>query len=64
MFGFKNLLERSLADDRGATAVEYGLIAALVVLAMLVALQGLGNQSTGSLNSTNTKYENANKGVP
>lgn len=27
-----------LRDDRGATAVEYGLIVALVVLAMLVAL--------------------------
>jgi pilus assembly protein Flp/PilA len=31
-----------LADERGATAVEYGLIAALIVLAILSALQALG----------------------
>ena len=31
-----------LADDAGATAVEYGLIAALIVLAILSGLQALG----------------------
>jgi len=29
-------------DDSGATAIEYGLIAALVSVAAVVALQGLG----------------------
>jgi pilus assembly protein Flp/PilA len=32
-------------DERGATAVEYGLILALIVLAMLGALIGLANKS-------------------
>ena len=32
----------SLADETGATAVEYGLIAALLVLAIISALQALG----------------------
>jgi pilus assembly protein Flp/PilA len=31
-----------LADRRGATAIEYGLIAALIVVAMMGALSGLG----------------------
>jgi len=33
---------RTIKDDTsGATAVEYGLIVALIVVAMLVALQGV-----------------------
>jgi Flp pilus assembly pilin Flp len=31
-----------LADETGATAVEYGLIAALIVLAIISGLQALG----------------------
>ncbi|MDG2532197.1 Flp family type IVb pilin [Sphingomonas sp. HITSZ_GF] len=30
-------------DSRGATAIEYGLIAALIAVAAIVAMQGLGN---------------------
>ncbi len=29
-------------DNRGATAIEYGLIVALIVVAMIAGLQGLG----------------------
>ncbi len=29
-------------DNRGATAIEYGLIIALIVVAMMVGLSGLG----------------------
>ena len=32
-----------LADESGATAVEYGLIAALIVVAILSGLKTLGN---------------------
>ena len=35
-----------LRDDTGATAVEYGLIVALIVLAMLTALQGIATENT------------------
>lgn len=31
-----------LQDDRGATAIEYGLIAALISLAMIMAFLSLG----------------------
>jgi pilus assembly protein Flp/PilA len=35
-------------DERGATAIEYGLIAALIAVAAIGAMQGIG----GKLNST------------
>jgi pilus assembly protein Flp/PilA len=35
------------AEDRGATAVEYGLIAALVVIAMIGGLNTLGGGANG-----------------
>jgi pilus assembly protein Flp/PilA len=33
-----------LRSKRGATAIEYGLIAALIAVAAIAAMQGLGNQ--------------------
>ena len=37
---FQNLLR----DEAGATAIEYGLIAALIAVAAIAAMQGLGNR--------------------
>ncbi|MEP2736765.1 MAG: Flp family type IVb pilin [Erythrobacter sp.] len=42
-----NFLEQIGRDDSGATAIEYGLIAALIVIASLVALEGVANENTG-----------------
>ncbi|USU05829.1 Flp family type IVb pilin [Sphingomonadaceae bacterium OTU29MARTA1] len=36
----------SLRDSRGATAVEYGLILALIVIVMIVALKQVANANT------------------
>ena len=33
-----------IRDTRAATAIEYGLIAALIAVAAIAAMQGLGNQ--------------------
>lgn len=33
-----------LKNESGATAIEYGLIAALIAVAAIAAMQGLGNQ--------------------
>ena len=41
------LLRSLLADEGGATAIEYGLIAALVAVAAIVALGTLGSELTG-----------------
>jgi len=48
-------LTRFFKDDSGATAIEYGLIAALVSVAAIAALTAMG----GSLNSMFTAVSNA-----
>lgn len=46
-------------DRRGATAVEYGLILALVVLAMMSALVGVGDVTSNMWSNISTKVQNA-----
>jgi len=41
------LVKAILADTRGATAIEYGLIAALVVIAIIASLKNVANENTG-----------------
>jgi pilus assembly protein Flp/PilA len=43
-------LRRLVSDSRAATAVEYGLIAALIVLACVGALTGVANKTVGVWN--------------
>lgn len=38
------MIRKFFADKKGATAIEYGLIAALIAVAAIAAMQGLGNQ--------------------
>ena len=47
-------------DERGATAVEYGLICSLIVLAMVAALTRFADTTTGMWNNvSNTVQENS-----
>jgi len=46
---------RLRSDQRGATAVEYGLIAALIVIAMLAGLSTLGGGTSGMWTSLKDK---------
>ena len=39
-----SLIARFLHDDTGATAIEYGLIAAGIALAIIAAVQGVGGK--------------------
>ena len=41
---------RALMDDAGATAVEYGLIVALIALAIITAVTLVGTNLTGLFN--------------
>ena len=47
-----------LADRRGATAIEYGLILAFVVLAMFVALSELGSTTSRMWDNVSAKVGN------
>jgi pilus assembly protein Flp/PilA len=40
----KALVSRFLKDESGATAIEYGLIASLIAVAIITAAGTLGNQ--------------------
>jgi pilus assembly protein Flp/PilA len=53
------MLRRLIRNSKGATAIEYGLIAALVAVAAITAMKGLGNQLTNTFNSTASKMKNA-----
>jgi pilus assembly protein Flp/PilA len=41
-FARNSVLARLVRDDSGATAIEYGLIAALIAVAAIVAMQAVG----------------------
>ena len=56
-------LKRLLDDTRGATAVEYGLIAALIVIAMVTSLQGLANSTIDLWNGIETKVDASNQKI-
>lgn len=47
---FKKLAQ----DNEGATAIEYGLIAALIAVAAISAMQGLGNQLKNTFGTVST----------
>ncbi len=47
MNAIRTIMGRLRSDERGATAVEYGLIAALIVIAMLSGLSTLGGGAGG-----------------
>ena len=53
--GLKGSFLRFLSDESGATAIEYGLIAAGISVAIIVVVQGLGT----SLNNTFGSVKNA-----
>lgn len=50
-----SFLKRLHAEQRGATALEYGLILALVVLAMFGALKTTAGSTIAIWNQINTK---------
>ena len=49
-----------IRDDAGATAIEYGLIAALIAVAAITAMNGLGNQLKTTFNTTSSQMSVAN----
>ena len=45
----KNLVSRFVKDEFGATAIEYGLIAAGIAIAIITAVNGLGTKLSTQL---------------
>ena len=49
------VLKSFLRDESGATAIEYGLIAAGISVAIIVAVQGLGTKVSDTFTNISTK---------
>jgi pilus assembly protein Flp/PilA len=51
------LLTKFWRDETGATAIEYGLIAAGIALAIIAAVNGLGTKLNSKFSSINTSLK-------
>ena len=51
----KNLFVRFVKDNSGATAIEYGLIAAGISVAIIAVVNGLGTSLNTKFNSISTQ---------
>ncbi|MGH6615920.1 Flp family type IVb pilin [Sphingomonas sp.] len=55
-------IKRLAGNRKGGTAIEYGLIAALVVITMIAAFVEVANTTTSMWGNVNTKMETARAG--
>jgi pilus assembly protein Flp/PilA len=62
MAGIVETLVRFVHDQRGATAIEYGLIAGILAIGMLLAFTFFGGSLSGMFNMVATKGSNAMNG--
>ena len=51
----KSLVKRFAKDESGATAIEYGLIAAGISVAIITVVNGLGSKLTDTFTTIKTK---------
>ena len=51
----RTLFHRFLRDQSGATAIEYGLIAAGIAVAIITVVQGVGSKLTDTFDTIKTK---------
>lgn len=56
-FTMKNLFARFAKDESGATAIEYGLIAAGISLAIIAVVNGIGTNLNSKFGSINTSLK-------
>jgi len=56
----KTLFNRFVNDESGATAIEYGLIAALIAVAVITALNTVGTELTATFDKVSGELTTAN----
>lgn len=52
-----NIVKKIVGNNRGATAIEYGLIASLIAIAAIAAMQGLGNNVSKTFRNVATNMK-------
>lgn len=55
----KNIVSRFVNDESGATAIEYGLIAALVGVGIIAALQNLRDDLNSTFGAVSSELQQA-----
>jgi pilus assembly protein Flp/PilA len=53
----KKVFSKFLSDESGATAIEYGLIAAGIALAIIAVVNGVGTNLNDKFTSINTSLK-------
>jgi len=56
----KTIFNRFIKDESGATAIEYGLIAALIAVVIIAALTTIGDELNIAFGKVGTALSNAN----
>ena len=51
--------ESFIMDESGATAIEYGLIAALIAVAIIAAVRAVGTSLSGTFSDIDAGLDNA-----
>lgn len=52
-------IKKLVRNEKGATAIEYGLIAALIAVAAITAMQSLGTSLSTTFNSVSSNMTTA-----
>ena len=53
----KSLISKFFKDESGATAIEYGLIAAGIAIAIITAVNGVGTPAEPTFNNISTSLK-------
>ena len=53
----KSIIKSFLKDESGATAIEYGLIAAGIAIAIITAVNGVGTQLSTNFNTISSSLK-------
>jgi len=59
VIAIRRTLRRLLTDQTGATAIEYGLIASLIIVAMMSGLSALGGGANGMWGKVTSNVQNS-----
>lgn len=51
------MFKRFVKDESGATAIEYGLLASLIAIGIIVAATALGSKLSGTFNNVANKLQ-------
>lgn len=58
------MFNKFLADESGATAIEYGLIAALIAVAIIAAVRSVGGQLGETFSEIDSELQGSGGGTP